>query len=492
MSPSLTRRTLLTSGGVAAAGVLGLTACGGAEDGELVVAMAQTPLAGLSPLSDDAFHLSRWAVVESLVGLDDQGAPVPALAESWEQRDDTTWSFTLRDGVVFHNGEKLTAEAAATALTAAFEATARPRAISGLELAATAADDRTVAITLDAPDPTLPQRLSSPQLSILAPTAYEGDSIDPVGNGTGPFAITDASRDSATMKRFEDYHGEAAALPGFRADYVPDAATRVAALKSGEADVIEAVPYGQTGSLPESQRSSAPTARTVGLYLNTAGGPLADEGLRSAVASAIDAEPIVEDIYEGQADRPAGLFGPALAWADDHLPVELPRAAEPSGTALAIATYSNRAELPEVLTVLADQLTRAGFDVATEVRDYDDIESDMLAGEFDGFLLSRSVVLDSGDPQTFFASDFTSGGDFNISRLSDSAIDSAVAGIAPLEDLGERHAAILDVEAEILSRAAIVPVAHERLVAGVGDRVSHVAADPRERDLVTGATEMEQ
>ncbi|GAB3999150.1 hypothetical protein GCM10029992_27090 [Glycomyces albus] len=73
-----------------------------------------------------------------------------------------------------------------------------------------------------------------------------------------------------------------------------------------------------------------------------------------------------------------------------------------------MASYTNRAELPEALTVIASQLEAAGFAVETDVRDYTDIEPDMLAGAFDAFLMSRSVVQDSGDAYTYLESDFTS------------------------------------------------------------------------------------
>ncbi|WP_035697890.1 ABC transporter substrate-binding protein, partial [Glycomyces tenuis] len=211
--------------------------------------------------------------------------------------------------------------------------------------------------------------------------------------------------------------------------------------------------------------------------------------MRAAVAAAIDPAPIVDDIYEGRADAPAGLFGPALAWAADHRAHELPAPAEVDGQTLTIATYSNRAELPETLTVLASQLEAAGFTVETEVRDYNDIEPDMLAGAFDAVLMSRSVVQDSGDPYTYLDSDFTSDGGFNVSQLADAAVDEAVAAIALAE--GDRRAAALDAEAAVLATGAVVPVAHERLVVGVSERVANVASDPRELEIITAETTLE-
>lgn len=500
----LSRRTLITaSAPLGLGGVLATTGCFASEasgSARLVFATALTPAAGLSPHSDDAFLLARWAVAETLLGLDDNGRPLAKLALDWTQTADTAWDLTLREGVRFHDGTDLDAAAAAAALNAAAAAAAVPRVIDGVGLAAEAAGGHTLRVTTAAPDPVLPQRLSSPHLAILAPAAYAGGAVDPLGHATGPFVLTESTSTGVVLERNDAYWGEPAAMDGYRADYVPDAATRVAALRSGEAHVIEAVPYAQIANLQDSQLQDAPTGRTVSLYLNTAAGPLADASLRAAVAAAIDPDPIVDDIYEGHADAPEGLFGPALAWAADHRPYTLPEAAAPAGATLKLATYSNRAELPEALTVLASQLEAAGFAVETEVREYNDIEPDMLAGDFDAFLMSRSVVQDSGDAYTYLDSDFTGDGGFNVSRLDDPAVDAAVAAVGTAAGADEadvesaalaRQNAVLDAEAVVLATVAVIPIAHERLVTGVADGVANVVSDPREREIITAETTMD-
>ena len=71
--------------------------------------MLQPPRSGLSPLSDDAFKLSRWSTAETLVTLDELGDAQPALATEWTQTDDLTWAFDIRPDVTFHDGTPLTA-----------------------------------------------------------------------------------------------------------------------------------------------------------------------------------------------------------------------------------------------------------------------------------------------------------------------------------------------------------------------------------------------
>ncbi len=101
------------------------------------IAMMLPPRSALSPLSDDAFKLSRWSTAETLVKLNAEGDAQPALATEWKQSG-KTWTFTIRDGVTFHDGTKLTSEAVVNSLTEAATASPKPRILDGVELTAKA------------------------------------------------------------------------------------------------------------------------------------------------------------------------------------------------------------------------------------------------------------------------------------------------------------------------------------------------------------------
>ncbi|MFC3999338.1 ABC transporter substrate-binding protein [Nocardiopsis sediminis] len=479
----------------AAAAVLTAAACapgtGAEDDGRISVAMLQPPRSGLSPHSDDAFKLSRWSTAETLITLDDVGDPMPGLAVEWESTDPTTWVFTLRDGVSFHDRTELTASAAANALNRASAATPPPRILDGVDMEAEGDDDAgTVTVTTAEEDPLVPQRLSSPQLSILAESAYSGDTVDPVGTGTGPFELVEADgAASARLDRFDGYWGEPAAATGIDVTYVPDGTARAAALRTGEADIVEAIPVSQAGLLDEDQITEVPMPRTNTLYLNTEDGPFADPGLRAAAREAVDAGALVDGVYEGRADLAEGLLGPALPWSAQRPGRDEPTGAgDPDGARITLATFTDRAELPEVATVLEQQLTDAGFEVEQEVREYANIEEDALAGEFDAFILSRATVLDSGDPAAYMTSDFSCEGSFNISQLCDEGVDELLEAAERTPSGEERRAAILEAEAAVLATDAVVPLLHERVIQGDAPEVEGSAKDPRERLLVTAET----
>jgi peptide/nickel transport system substrate-binding protein len=472
----------------------------GGGQGRIKLAMLQPPRSGLSPLSDDAFKLSRWQAAETLVVLDQLGEAGPALATGWQQMDPTSWRFTLREGVRFHDGSAMAAADVVASLTAAAQASPKPRILDGVDLTARADGPGAVAITTATPDPLLPQRLSSPQLAILAASAYqEGGVVDPVNAGTGPFRLVSVDGTSAArLDRFDGYWGERAQAEGVDVQFVPDGAARAAALRTGDADIVEAIPVGQVSRIETALVHEVPMPRTNTLYLNTASGPFADPTVRAAARVAIDAGTIVDRVYEGRADKAAGLLGPALPWAavernsESYAAALAARAAATpiTGKTIRLGTFTDRAELPEVAVQLEQQLEAAGFTVEQDVREYQHIEADAVAGRFDAFILSRATVLDSGDPVAYLYSDFACAGSFNISQFCDPAVDAALAKAAGIPAGPERRAAIAAAESLILARDAAIPLLHERVIQGESARIRGVQRDPRERSLVTSTTDV--
>lgn len=491
--------TTLLSTAVAATLLASLTACVGggsdAADGDdrIAVAMLQPPRSGMTPLSDDAFKLARWSTAETLVRLDADGVAEPVLATEWEQVDPTTWRFTVRDGVTFHDGTDLDAAAVVGSLQAAIDATPIPRILDGVDMTVAEVDPSTVEVTTAVADPLLPNRLSSPQLAVLAPSAYDGDAVSPVGTGTGPFELVEVRGTSgATLDRFDAYWGEPATAAGIDVTFVPDGTARAAALRTGEADVVEAVPAGQAGLLDPDLVHEVPMPRTNTLYFNNADGPFADPAVRAAAAAAVDRARLVADVYETRADVAEGLLGPALPWAADlreeaayqQVLEDRADAATVDGVAITLGTFTDRAELPEVAVLIEQELEAVGFVVEQDVREYQFIEADALDGAFDAFILSRATVLDSGDPVAYLFSDFHCEGSFNIAQLCDPTVDAAIEAAAAVEPGPERQAAIMQAEAAVLAVDAVAPLLHERVVQGEGATASGILRDPRERELI--------
>jgi peptide/nickel transport system substrate-binding protein len=479
----------------------GCFAPGDSDDGagtgpgwRLRVALAVPPVQALSPYSNDATVLSKLSVAEGLTALDRNGTAKPALAKSWKQDDATTWTFELRKAA-FQDGTKLTARSVVDALDHANAARPKPRVLSDVTLTATAEDADTVTLTTKSPDPVLPLRLASPALAILSAKAYgEDGAVSPVGTGTGPFEITRLSgKTKATLDRFDGYWGGKAVTRGIDVSWIADGTARANALRGGETDIAEWIPTAQAKLLDEATRHEVPSVRTDSLILNTRSGLFADAGLRAAVREAVDGSALVDSVFGGYADPAQGLFGPAVPWAaglrvkvtgrTEATPTARVRS-ETEGRTLRLATYTNRAELPEAATVLQQQLEKAGFTVKQDVREYTQMESDLLAGKYDALVFSRVTLLDTGDAVDYLASDFTGAGVYNIAGLKDPAVDRAIRAAAGERDTGRRHAKVMEAEAEILRTDAVVPLVHEQAVQGIASDVEGVILDPRERSLI--------
>ncbi|MGR5144603.1 ABC transporter substrate-binding protein [Photobacterium sp. DNB23_23_1] len=461
---------------------------------EIHIAMMVPPKTGLSPLSDDAFKLSRWSTAETLVELNDQAEALPKLATEWQQIDDLTWQFTLRDGVVFHDGSKLTAEMVINSIDKAFEAAPKPRIIDGINWQVRAVDDKTVEIKTDFNDPLLPSRLSSPQLAILAANAYlENGRINPTRAGSGPFVLTEINgATSAKLERYEDYWGEKAKIDRITAEYVPDGFARAAALRTGKADVVEAVPVSQLAMIDPELLHEVNMPRTNTLYLNNQSEVFSQLEMRKIATAAIDRKQIIETVYENRAAYAEGLLGPALAWAAPLRPEapQLEQGLKANGEKVVLGTFTDRAELPEVAILVKQQLENAGFNVELDIREYGQIENDALAGNFDIFMLSRATVIDSGDPVAYMMSDFSCEGSYNLGQFCSKQVDAALTH-ADLQPLGEaRQKAIIEAEQKILSEYAAIPLLHERVIQGESLRVKQAVRDPRERLMITEHTDV--
>ncbi|WP_210575159.1 ABC transporter substrate-binding protein [Streptomyces sp. GESEQ-4] len=457
----------------------------------LRAALAFPPAENLSPHGGDATILSRLGVTESLTALDANGSAAPALAASWKQENDRTWLFTLREAT-FQDGTDVTPSTVAESLTHATQTKPEPAALSGVTLTAKAEGSTGVRITTEDPDPVLPLRLSSPSLAVLSPKAYDGkDRVDPVGTATGPFELTKVTGSTAaTLDRFDDYWGGRAQASGVDVKFIADGTARTSALRTGEADLAEALPVAQAATLDEDTRKATATTRTTSLQLNTASGPFKDPKLRATARAALDTSALADGVYEGYADAGAGIYGPAVTWAEGKRtqPVGRAKAAAPDGAKVTIATYDNRPELPEVAQVVKQQLEKAGFTVELEVREYSRLESDALDGTFDAVVLARNTLVDTGDPVAVLASDYTCDGGYNMAQLCDKRVDAAVAKAERTADTDERQDAAMAAEAAILGTDAVVPLVHQQIITGVGSSVSGALLDPYERTLVGTGT----
>jgi peptide/nickel transport system substrate-binding protein len=137
--------------------------------------------------------------------------------------------------------------------------------------------------------------------------------------------------------------------------------------------------------------------------------------------------------------------------------------------------------------VLQQDLEKAGFKVKLVVRSDSQVESDMLAGKYDAAVTSRNMMLDTGDPVSVLASDFTCHGTYNLSLLCDKNVDRLVAAAQAESDTTRRQDAAMKAEAAILGTDAVIPLVHVKAV-GIGKSMQGALFSWDERQYVGTGT----
>jgi peptide/nickel transport system substrate-binding protein len=191
---------------------------------------------------DPADSFSGWfsvglGLLETLAKLDDRMRPIPHLAESIENVDPTTWKVTVRDGVKFHNGQPLSAQAVKDCLERAIGL--NERAKTGLMIESIAVDGRVLTIKTTTPHPTFINTLCDPFAAIV----FTGELTPTLVYGTGPFKVYNfIPNGNAYMVRFDDYWGGKPKLDKYTYVYQADPGTLTMALQSGEIDASSDIP----------------------------------------------------------------------------------------------------------------------------------------------------------------------------------------------------------------------------------------------------------
>lgn len=275
---------------------------------------------------DPAMHRDRDTetvirnMFDGLVTRTNGAEVVPELAEGWEELNPTTYVFTLRPNVKFHNGDPLTAddvvftfERVLAAGGIGGQSSPRKGLLGPLQKVEKIGDGK-VKFELTNPFPPFMQALVHFQ---IVPQKY----IKEVGDqafaekpiGTGPFKFVKGKLDSeVVMERFEAYYGGSPKLPPvgpakvkkavFRT--MPEPSTRVAALLAGEVTIIQAIPTDLVEKLKKSSRVQLKTVegtRSYQIELNNKKPPFDDVRVRQAVNMAVDWGKILKNIYLGYA-----------------------------------------------------------------------------------------------------------------------------------------------------------------------------------------------
>lgn len=285
-----------------------------AQDKTTVTAALVAEPTSLNPIYDTGLPALNvfYNVFDQLTGIDATGAVVPRLAYEWIHSDDLkTWTFTLRDGVTFHDGSPVTVEDVLfTYDTAKNDPTSRLGGYLSI-VESVSADGNTVVFTLNIPyapfdrQATLVPIVSKAAYESMGPEAYARKPI-----GSGPYSVESwANGDTITLKRNEAYWGNAGTYETVIFQPVPDETTRANSVQSGDLDVallgpssVPAVAGSGSAEVVDQQSN-----RVVYLGFNAGSPWLEDVNFRKAIDMALDRQLMSDRLLNGAAEPASQL-----------------------------------------------------------------------------------------------------------------------------------------------------------------------------------------
>lgn len=383
--------------------------------GELVVGISQDLGDSLDPYQLTAAGTREvlFNIYEGLVKATATGEYVPAVAsDSTVSEDGLTYTFTLREGVRFHNGDTVTAEDVKYSFETCAETTVDTALAAALSSVQTlSAEGDTITITLAEPNPDF---LSYVGMVYIVPDDYTEQSTAPVG--TGPFQFVSRSvQENLVMEKFADYWGEPAYLDKVTFKIFEDANALMSALSAESVDLAVHLTIDQVNTLnAETYKTLEGTMNLVqALYLNNAVEPFNNEKVRQAMCYAVNVDEILQLTSEGHGAKLGTSIYPAFTkYFDESLVDAYPYDVEKAKQLLAEAGYENGFSMTitvpsnytphmNVAQVLVEQLAQVGITATIEPVEWEtwltrvyagrDFESTVLG--FDAATLSAGALL---------------------------------------------------------------------------------------------------
>jgi peptide/nickel transport system substrate-binding protein len=482
-----------------AATALATTIAAAAQAESLTVALSSAP-SSIDPHFATTGQNQQLSMVmfDRLVHIDEDGQFTEGLATEWEVSEDRlTWTFTLREGVSFHNGEEFTAEDVVFTIERIPEVpnspapfTQRLAAIESVE----AVDGQTVEIRTNAPAPTLLTDLST--IYIVSRSIGEAPSAafdsGEAAFGTGPFRfVSYTPGDRLVIERNDEYWGDPVDFEQITIRFIDNSAARVASLQAGEVDFIDAVPPNDLERLDQMagiEVVAEPSARLIYMGLDQGDettpqvraldgseieNPFLDHRVREALSLAINREALVDRIQFGSG-APAGQFAPEGIFGHnpdiEAPPYDIDRARDlledagfGDGFRLTVHGPSDRYVNDADVTLAVGQMwSQLGLEVEVETLPFNVYSPAATAREFSAFLFSFGITTGEsslGYRNVLATYDEERGwGSNNRFRYSNGEFDAALAAAFEAFDDSEREAHLQEAARIAAEDVALIPL----------------------------------
>ena len=474
-------------------------------------------------------HTIRHQMYEPLIIRDVTGAFEPALATDWapSAADPNVWVFNLRQGVKFHDGADFTAEDVVFSFERAKQPNSDMKELIGSITEVRAVDDYTIEMVTDGPNPILPSNLTNLFIMDKGWTEanntanvqdFEGGEITFAttnANGTGPYVLQSREPDVKTvMVKNDNYWGiDQFPMEVTEIVYTPiqNAATRVAALLSGEVDFLQDMPVQDLERVNNADGlmvKQAPQNRVIFFGMNMGAddieadnvdgkNPLADVRVRKAMSMAINRDAIRQVVMRGQSE-PAGMIAPPFVngWTE-AMDSESTTDIEGAKALLAEAGYADgfsiRLDCPNDRYVNDEAICQAAVGMMGQIGVTVNLDAKPKAQHFplitdgntDFYMLGWGVpTYDSEYVFNFLVHGRESDiGTWNGTGYDNDELDAKIKSLASNTDLAARNADIASIWRVVQDEQLYIPIHHQVLNWGMSEKVG-IDVDPEDQPKI--------
>lgn len=420
---------------------------------------------GLDPHTGDSWEVMRSGTAETLIKLNEDFAPSPWLAKSWEQMDDTTWLFQLQKNVFFHNGKAMDATAVKNSLQRAIENNQGTNDLLKIKtMEAVSKTELKIETT----------EMNAALISNLAdPGAIIAD-VDSLGEKesypafTGPYAIKQFNQDdSLIVERYEQYWGEKAKLDEVTIKFIADSTTRLMALQSGDVDGATDISVDNIEVLEKNDKFKVLTAESLRTHLvmyNMESPIFKQLAVRKAVDSLIPRQEIVDSVMKGQGTAAVGPFSSVLSFGqveqtrEEQSVKELMQQGgwtknaeglwEKDGKVFeaTFLTFPQRPELTVMAEVIQNKLLEQGMKV--NIRQVENIDETLVNEEWDLAMYSM-LTAHTGSPYFFLELFYQSDSSSNMNHFASRTVDTMIDELHQTTDAEKSTELAIQIQEEI-------------------------------------------
>lgn len=475
------------------------------SSGEKSITIGVTSFADTLEPTEQYFSwvISRYGIGECLARFDENGEMVPCLAESWENSEDGMhWTFKLREGVKFSNGNDVTPEAVKASLERTIEKS--DRVPEFFDLASLEVDGQNLVFDLNRANANMAGSLADP-LFLIMDTSVDDSNIEMEGPVcTGPYAVESFSpTDACVVVKNEYYWDGEVPLDRVTLKCVDDQTTRSMALQTGEIDIAYNL---KTENLVEFEGNddieiqNLQSLRSTYAFMNQ-NGALGDLKLRQAFLRGLDKETYCENLLSGGATAGKAPVPPTLDFGFDELNDENaydPESAKallaeggyvdtdgdgyvemPDGSPLELefVIYTSREELGIYAQAAQASLKDIGINVKLNTVSYETLLDMRDSGQYD-LLIWNVLVANTGDPENYLRENWYSSSVNNTAGYSNSEVDRLLDELASTFEEGARKDLVMQIEQLIMDDAATVFFGYETTYLFSNKRVTGVHMYP--------------